>query len=30
VKIAPQAVEGALDALMAIIMDRPQDLLEQR
>jgi hypothetical protein len=29
-KIPPEPVEGAVDALMAVVVDRGQDLLQQR
>jgi hypothetical protein len=29
-KIPPEPVEGAVDALMAVVVDRSQDLLQQR
>jgi hypothetical protein len=29
-KIPPEPAEGAVDALMAVVVDRGQDLLEQR
>ena len=30
VEVAPEPMQGALDALVAVLMDRPHDFLEQQ